>query len=61
MLYIIASLRDNISFITLTCVIERNTHTRQFNGHFSEHVHYLGPDSQTILGQTYDISYDNIL
>jgi len=22
---------------------------------------HLGPDSQTILGQTYDISYDNIL
>jgi len=27
----------------------------------AQHVSDLGPDSQTILGQTYDISYDNIL
>jgi len=27
----------------------------------AQHVSDLGPGSQTILGQTYDISYDNIL
>jgi len=37
-------------------------HTHKYNISLTANVRLnLGPDSQTILGQTYDISYDNIL